>query len=137
MEKMEFFNLTAAALFKLLLAEFPQPIHHFITEDFRTKYGLPQISTDPMEPSADIGVVIDWLTHEGFIRTTGGTGWGASYTGMVLTSKGLAAINRVPDSLQPTVTVGDRLKELSMDATKEAVASVVRAALSFALPGAA
>ena len=128
MDNIEFFNRTTAALFKVLLAKFPSPILRFDTENFRTESGLP--ANPSAEDSDDIGDVIKWLQAEGYIRVRDEAGFGQMFTGVVLTAKGLEALNRIPDSLTPKMTVGERLKELSREASREVVTSLVTVALT-------
>ena len=113
----------------MLYETFPKPITLDVAK-FRRDAGLPENSN--ADDSDEIGDVVNWLKDEEFINHSGEGGWGQLFTKVVLTAKGLAALNRVPDSLEPQITVGARLKELSRTASSEVVNVLVQTAIGFA-----
>ena len=127
MTNIERFNKVAAALFKVLYEKFPTPIVRFDVESLREPAGLP-----PPEPNAhfsDLGSTVKWLADEGFIRY-GSANFDRHFTMVVLSQKGLEAMNRVPDTLEPKVTVGERLKELGREASVQTVGALVQLAIT-------
>lgn len=131
MNNIEQFNQITASILKLLYENFPKPL--FVhTSELREAFGIEEkdwwqdrIGTNP------IGITIRWLAAEGFVRYSDDSK-GLSFAGLVLTSKGLAALHKVPEALSPRTTIGERLKELSKDASAETVKHLVTLALSFA-----
>jgi len=74
---------------------------------------------------------VEFLAQEGYLRYGGKAGNGEIYSGAVLTSKGLAALQEAPEALQPPrQTVGDRLLEASRSPTGEAAKEVIREAIA-------
>lgn len=131
MTNIELFNVTTAAVFRDLYAQFPRPIALDVPA-LRTQLEIPEedwwevARGTPLNP---IGCAIHWLRDEGFVRFTQESAC-VKFFGVVLTSKGFAALNRAPESLSAKTTVGDRLKSLSVAASTETVAALVRTALS-------
>jgi len=132
MNNIQVFNRIAAFVFKELYESFPKPII-IRAGDIRSMAEIED--ADWWEETRGIkgnsaGVAIIWLHDEGFIRYQTGSNDGSQFFGVVLTNKGFAALNRTPDALQAKPTVGDRLKELSKNATTEFVGGLVKIALS-------
>ena len=127
MDNIERFNRIAAALFKRLYESFPTPIVRFDSNSLREPAGLPPVEGNSMISEA--GAVVKWLQEEGFVRYANAS-HGQHYSMVVLTQKGLAAMNSVPDALAPTQTVGERLKELSRETSTQTVAQLVQIAIT-------
>lgn len=132
MSNIEVFTRVTAEVFKELYEAFPKPII-LQAHDLRSKADISD--EDWWEESRGIkgnsaGVAIIWLHDEGFIRYQTGSNDGSKFTGVVLTTKGLTAMNRPIKSLEASPTVGDRLKELSKTTSTEIVVGLVKIALS-------
>lgn len=130
MTNIEAFNLITAEIFKELYSQFPRPIT-FSVREFRGRLNLPEEAWWEQERGAKLnpaGCALIWLQEEGFVRYTGESAC-LTFSGLVLTSKGLAALNKTPEALSAKPTIGERLKELSRTASVETVGSLVRLAL--------
>ena len=74
--------------------------------------------------------LIIWLKEEGFIRGDGATVSG-KFRRAVLTLKGFAVLNAVPESLKEGKTFGDYFKELLKEGSVNAINQAVGLFLSF------
>jgi len=74
--------------------------------------------------------LIDWLRDEGFIRV-GGTMIDGTCTQVVLTLKGFAVLNAVPESLKEGKTFGEYFKELLKEGSLNAINQAVGIFFSF------
>ncbi len=74
--------------------------------------------------------LIEWLEQEGFIRV-GGTLLDGTYTQVVLTLKGFAVLNAIPDALKEKRTFGDYFKELLKEGSVNAINQAVGIFLSY------
>ncbi|PTX95733.1 hypothetical protein [Opitutus sp. ER46] len=128
MDNIERFNRTAAALFKCLYESFPTPIVRFDSESLCEAAGVPR-TADARSMICETGATVKWLADEGFVRYNE-TNRPSGFTMVVLTHKGLVAMNRVPDAVTPTETVGERLKQLGREASTQTVAHLVQTALT-------
>ncbi|MGH7946167.1 MAG: hypothetical protein ACREF9_14310 [Opitutaceae bacterium] len=73
---------------------------------------------------------IDFLAEEGYLRHRARSSGGEVFSRVVLTSKGLAALQRTPEVLDaPRKTVGDRLLEATRTSATEAAKEIIRQAL--------
>lgn len=117
---MDFFNTFTLAMFKVLLENFPSP-----ADINATKIALdllPEKLSDEdglrLFTAADNSVL--WLQKEGFI-TVGYTSLdsGSEFSDVLLTSRGLALLNSVPEVLGSKETVGTQIGDLLADAGKD------------------
>lgn len=127
MDNIERFNRIAAALFKVLYESFPKPLVTFRSDSLRESAGLPPVHEH--EVINETGQTVKWLQDEGFIRYSS-SARDQHFTMVVLTQKGLAAMNSVPDALAPTQTVGNRLKELGRETSTQTVGQLVQFAIT-------
>lgn len=127
MDNIERFNRIAAALFKRLYQSFPTPIVRFDSETLCEEAGVPP-TADVSVMLCESGSVVKWLSEEGFVRYSS-MSHGHHFTMILLTQKGLVAMNCVPDALAPNQTVGERLKELGRETSTQTVAQLVQIAL--------
>lgn len=84
------------------------------------------------------GATVEFLADEGYLTYTGKAGPEAArvFSGVRLTSKGLAALNRMPEVLRPPgKTVGDTLVEWSAEAAKEGIKDALAATVRIILGG--
>lgn len=128
MQNIDAFNRVVVAIFAQLYGNFPRPV----TIEAAGIRSSSNVSADQWFENKSgentVSVAIDWLSEEGFIRMTANVG-GKSFMGVVLTSKGLAALNRTPASLEAGPTLGERMLGLGEVATKEVLAAIMRTAL--------
>jgi hypothetical protein len=137
------FNLTVLVLFDKLYNAFPTPI-----EIDAMKLGESVVPEEADEGQAfDFGTeahnVVTWLRQEDFIRYDDGSGFQNTFYQVVLTSKGLTALQRVPSSISPgqpkepiinkiKKIVGSGVKSAGADAVKRVVSEVLEATISVA-----
>jgi len=74
--------------------------------------------------------LIGWLSDEGFIRT-GNILLDGTYTQVVLTLKGFAVLNAIPDALREKKTFGDYFRELLKEGSVNAINQAVGIFLSY------
>jgi hypothetical protein len=129
------FNRGCALIMAQLYRSFPRPV----VLDAGLLDGEESLFTEGRPPQlAQRGTVyvatVQFLADEGYLVFHRFDDWSA-FSGARLTSKGLAALNRVPDALRPAQkTLGDRLIAITADlagaAGKEAVKGAVQALLA-------
>lgn len=71
---------------------------------------------------------VAFLADEGYLvfASSGGPSERRGFSGVRLTSKGLAALSRTPDVMRaPTATIGDRLLKIVSDGSQEAIRQVI------------
>lgn len=103
------FNRGCALILARLYACFPA----------RTMLHADRLEHDAMESTSDrvtiYGATLEFLADEGYLTFSDRAGPESArvFSGVRLTSKGLAALNKVPDAIRPPGrTVGDTLVEL-------------------------
>lgn len=126
------FNRACAAIFARLYAGFPEPL----LIDIRAICDQLAVEVETKEEVLGrarlISSTLRFLAAEGFFRC--GEHLGAYAEDVVLTAKGLAALNRTPATLRPhEKSVGDNLVALARDLTKDGVKEGVKAAIRVAL----
>jgi hypothetical protein len=128
MNNIDQFNAIVAGIFCRLYSEFPKPVHLEV-EKLRTELGVEAKDWwQERNGSNPIGSAIEWLQVEGFIRYSSQAHC-QLFANVVLTAKGFAALNKVPDALTSKPTIGERIKELSCVMSSEVASSLVRIAL--------
>ena len=129
------FNRGCALIMARLYRSFPTPVHLDVSaldagEDLFADDRAKRLD----ERSKIYVATLQLLDEEGFVTYRDFDDW-HGFAGVRLTSKGLAALNRVPDALKPPQkTLGDRLLgitgELAGAAGKEALKVAVQAMLA-------
>jgi hypothetical protein len=129
------FNRGCVLIMARLYQSFPRPV----VLEVDGIDGGEDLFTDerPARLAERVGVyvaTVRFLADEGYLITRQHDGCSA-FAGARLTSKGLAALNRVPEALKPPAkTLGDRMLGITTDlagaAGKEAVKAAVQALLT-------
>ena len=110
-----FVNKAILKILTTLYESFPEPV---------------DLNPEKLDPDANAKErdlyyeLILWLKDEGFIR-------GGSFRRAVLTLKGFAVLNAVPESLKEGKTFGDYFKELLKEGSVNAINQAVGLFLSF------
>lgn len=130
MTNIELFNDVTAEIFRQLYSNFPRPITIEVSK-IKSSVRIPKEAwwEDTRWKLNPVGCALEWLRDEGFVRYKDQAA-GLQFSDVILTSKGFAALNRSPESLETKPTIGERLKELSDTASTETVSGLVRLALS-------
>lgn len=82
------------------------------------------------------GATVDFLREEGYLRFGEASPDKTLFTRAVLTSKGLAALNRTPDLMAaPRKTAGDLLLDLGKDLALHSASEVLKRAVGVILGG--
>jgi hypothetical protein len=126
MSNIDVFNTGAALAFAKLYEAFPNEI---------------KLEVADLDPDADretiltYGYGIEWLIAEGFMK--GKSVWAEPVTFIeaILTSKGFAALNSIPDAIKERQTLGKRitsaLKSGSKETAKELISVIVKEFVSY------
>jgi hypothetical protein len=109
-KNMELFNKAATLMLAKLFDEFPKPTHLKITE-------FEQKMSD--EVGEIYSATLIFLRDEGFIRCDRITNRGLDARDVVLSSKGLAALNSTPKALKDKRSLGEKIKNVAHSGTKE------------------
>jgi hypothetical protein len=122
------FNDIASQVFALLYEAFPRPAHlgpeHFgITKDLD---GTPTWRDEDFQP---IARVVDWLADEGFLRMQSNGLLG--FHDAVLTQKGLAAMQSVPDAVSGASSLGSQMTKAVKSGTKQIAWKLVEQVIAF------
>jgi len=116
------FNRGAALVLERLYQAFPREVY---------------VKVEELDPGAadqrltTYAATMDFLLREGFIHGRKIADGRAPYRA-VLTSKGLAVLNSVPDALKERTTLGTRIGAALKTGTKEAVNSAISQVISVA-----
>lgn len=129
MTNIDAFNIAAAVLLGKLHAEFPRPVMLNI-DALRDESALAADAWWERGSDNLLAATLRWLHAEGYVRYASEGAGGRRFAEVVLSARGLSALNRLPESLVAKATVGDRLKDLAYAASAEAVTALVRIALS-------
>ena len=119
-KNMDLFNKGAALILAKLYDEFPKPIHLNITH-------LDENMSD--EEGEVYGATLMFLRDEGFIRCGESLHRGLMTSNVVLSSKGLDILNSTPDALKEKISLGEKIKEVAKNGTKEAISTVIQAVI--------
>lgn len=114
MKNIEQFNFVAAMLLATLYAQFPKRIQLNTVELTNAQKGVGEwewsVSRSYQNVFAD---TLQFLLDEGFVRASGQGAQGTVFAQTVLTMKGLAVLNSVPESVSDKKSFGEQLGELS------------------------
>ena len=116
-----FVNKAILKILTTLYESFPEPV---------------DLNPEKLDPDANAKErdlyyeLILWLKDEGFIRG-GSPTFSGSFRRAVLTFKGFAVLNAVPESLKEGKTFGDYFKELLKEGSVNAINQAVGLFLSF------
>jgi hypothetical protein len=138
----EFFDLLAGDVFARLYTHFPEPIDIYTSGIwYNDEFEKSQLfDDDPDRVMKLYAHTVQWLAEEGFLRFGQATGdpseGDEGFLNCVLTSKGLAALRKTPDSLTgPGETLGDKIeavaKDIGSDTAKATMKQLVGAALGW------
>jgi len=121
MENIEKFDKCTAEILVLLYKSFP------IVVDIRIEEDYPEY--DNSNDSKIFHSTIKFLNEEKFIRYEKAVYGG--YIGVVLTSKGLAALRLpMPDILDDKETIGSKIKSILNEGSKEGIKTLIRVLIS-------
>ena len=126
MDNIDCFNRVVTAILGDLYANFPRPIHM----DMGKLKALAKIpdqdwSKAGARTKANLGQsTLQWLRKETFIDYADESE--TLFASVVLTSKGLTALNKPPDSLTPKSTIGELMKALSNATSSAATTETIR-----------
>lgn len=135
MQNIDDFNRGATLILAKLYGQFPIPCH-FAVAELDEHEDLPPSDTDRRVQRVEIyTAAVRFLADEGYIRFSGSTGQNRFFMDVVLTSKGLAALQKSPESLaaKPSKTLGDVFTESSGDLFKDGVKEAIRQAIRILL----
>jgi len=111
MDRLECFYVAAAQVLQRLLETFPEPVlldSQAVLQEMAAIYPECGVRGGPGHPGHNL---VSWtarfLIDEGYVRA--GDIRGPTFVGCTLTSKGLAALNRPLEALDPKPTLGRRL----------------------------
>ena len=130
------FNRGCAMIFAALYQRFPAPFDLDITA---LESGMAAANDTEALKQARLGVysaTVKFLRDEGYLRYTGHDTREWLFLECVLTSRGLSALNRTPQSLKaPQKTIGDTLIDLSRNILRDAAKETAKQAVSAILGG--
>lgn len=112
MNRLDCFNVAAAAILHRLLGAFPQPVvldSRHLQAELAAQHPDCAIEGGPGNPGNLVRWTIQFLVDEGYVRAAGSVG--PATGGCVLTAKGFSALNRKLESLTPETTLASRLLE--------------------------
>lgn len=127
-DNMQRFNDVTSQIFALLYEEFPTPTelapeHFNITQDLD---GSPTWRDEDFLPIFD---AINWLSDEGFLRFQGTTNMG--FFGVVLSQKGLLALQAAPDALSGKSSLGDQMQRAVKSGAKQIAWKLVEQVIAY------
>lgn len=139
-ENIDDFNRGTALILAQLYRTFPVPCHIKVREldDHADLDGeLPESRDGRRERRhAVYAAAIEFLGKEGYLRHGEGTSGGELFMHVVLTSKGLSALQRTPEPLDsPRRSVGERLLEVTGKGALEVSKEIIRQAIRVILGG--
>ncbi len=119
-QNIEDFNRGCALILGVLYRSFPRPVVISMESLDNGEDLLPECRAERMlERRAVYAATVQFLADEGYLifASKAGPETSRSFSMVRLTSKGLATLNRVPDSLRPpSKTIGDSLVDFGKDA---------------------
>lgn len=134
----EFFDLIAGDIFARLYQCFPEPVDLSSDGIFPSLGGQEEIDDNPARMTVLYGHAVQWLADEGYLRF----GQSAhqddddseSFFDVVLTSKGLEALRKIPGSLTgPGETLGDKIEATAKDIGSTAAKDLMKQLIPIAL----
>jgi hypothetical protein len=136
----EFFDLLAGDIFGRLYHAFPEPIDLHTDGVFSALGNQQQVDDSSDRLKKLHGHAVQWLADEGYLRFSQAAHQDdddcVAYFGAVLTSKGLDALRKIPQSLTgPGETLGEKIeaaaKEISTESAKILMKQLVPLALGY------
>ncbi|WP_350431075.1 hypothetical protein ABIS04_10890 [Shewanella sp. H8] len=132
MKNIDKFNEITAQMFSALYEKFPEKVKFDSREilNFQGEFGeyVDGIwNENPELPSEEVEfvqAVADWLMDEGYIKGVFQS-YSPTGTSVTLTSKGLAVMNSVPDSISESSTLGQELSSLVKEKSKEEAGKLI------------
>jgi hypothetical protein len=116
MSNIDEFNMAVAMILDRLYKSFPAPVVIHVEE----------LDSGADEHLLDVyASTVKFLLDEGFIRGDKSIREYKSTPNVVLTTKGLAVLNSVPDPLQERTPLGQRVSGALKSGTKEAINAVI------------
>lgn len=132
-DKMENFNKFVGVLFGKMYQEFPEPLG--IEPESFLKEMLADLDTvDKAKEFPDFfRATIKWLERYGYIwiSTDRSSMSGPKYE-VVLSERGLAALQKVPESLEGSASIGERLASFSKSKASEAIGTLINLVITSA-----
>lgn len=138
-QNIEDFNQGCTLILARLYQTFPRPL----------PLDMDRLDTDPLPPDAPAnrflerntvyGATLEFLADEGYLKfvSKAGPEHARVFSGVRLTSKGLAALNRVPPALRPpSRTLGDQMIEWGRGALSDVGKEALKQGVSLMLGGA-
>ena len=127
---MEKFDQLAGLIFGKLYSEFPVPLRIF-PEQFLEKV----IDKDDHEGSFNFIEYFDgtvkWLSKAGYIWISEDLSTdGLPEFDVVLSEKGLGALRKIPESLEGTASIGERLSGFAKSKTADAIGTLISLAIT-------
>ncbi|MDP2783293.1 MAG: hypothetical protein Q8O38_01675 [Sulfurimicrobium sp.] len=130
-QNIEDFNRGCALILAKLYSNFPEPVFIHIDQLDREADTLGEAQDVRARRLRIYGATMAFLSDEGYIRHSGSASVKDAFANVILTSKGLAALNKSPAKLdQSHKSAGDILLEVSMDFLKEGAREVAKTAVS-------
>lgn len=129
------FNRGVALILAHLYARFPIPAMLKVAELDPHGDLLPEESERREARHAVYGAAVEFLRDEGYLRYTNHVGGRALFSHVVLTSKGLAALQKTPEAIltAPSKTIGDALIDVTHDLLKDSAKELIRQAIRMVL----
>ena len=133
----EFFDLLAGDVFARLYHSFPEPTDLHSNGVFPELGSQQQLDDDPNRLRHLFAYTVRWLGAEGYLRfdeTANQDDGSIAFLNAELTSKGLAALRKMPDLLAgPGPTVGDKIEEMAKDIASDAAKAKMKELVGTAL----
>jgi len=130
-QNIEDFNRGCALILARLYSNFPEPVFIRVEQIDREADTLGEDANRRAKRLRVYGATMAFLAEEGFVRHSGAASDKSAFANAILTSKGLAALNKSPDKLdQEHKSAGDILLEVSLDFLKEGAREIAKTAVS-------
>jgi hypothetical protein len=121
MSNLDDFNKATAVILSKVYETFPQ----------RLAIPVGEWVDNPMDVNL-YGDTIMWLSREGFLSFENRSG-NQQFYGVTLTTKGLMALNSMPDVVKDHSTLGQKLAKAAKENSKEALKGLVNQLLQFSV----
>ncbi len=114
------FNKATLIVFDLLYQNFPVPIDLNASNIAMETLPVDETFEESFNSIQPVYFAIEFLRKEGFIDCGNKTLDGTKFLQVVLTSKSLAVLGRTPSTLEPHVSVSDKVRSVVKGGIKEA-----------------